>query len=402
MQYLQRLFTRRRSFWWEYAIAILCYTGVLALCTRLFYFEIKGILEGDLNAQVQVAIGPPGSVGSYVPVYSLYKYVFRFLNWIWPNDWIFVFFELGIVLAGCLVTGRYIHNFSFCKNPALTALFGLGLYCADPIFLPMFNPYRAMGLQAGGLWHNPTLLGIKLLGVVLLWLFARISPQIARQAPGKLLACFAFAGLIATWIKPNLILCIYPALAVLLLIWLKQAGGRAFWRLAAFAATVLPSMGILLWQYLLTYGESSVQESGIGILFGYSITLFAENPVMSILQSMAFPLAVLAVCWRALKRLDSYCLAWIATGFAYLQYLFLIETGPRMTHGNWDWGVCVMAFLLFVVSFEELLRQMADQWNGNAWGKVWVCCCWGLLGWHVICGVIFLITNLTQGSYFSR
>ena len=74
MQYLQRLFTRRRSFWWEYAIAILCYTGVLALCTRLFYFEIKGILEGDLNAQVQVAIGPPGSVGSYVPVYSLYKY----------------------------------------------------------------------------------------------------------------------------------------------------------------------------------------------------------------------------------------------------------------------------------------------------------------------------------------
>ena len=167
MQYLQRLFTRRRSFWWEYAIAILCYTGVLALCTRLFYFEIKGILEGDLNAQVQVAIGPPGSVGSYVPVYSLYKYVFRFLNWIWPNDWIFVFFELGIVLAGCLVTGRYIHNFSFCKNPALTALFGLGLYCADPIFLPMFNPYRAMGLQAGGLWHNPTLLGIKLLGVVL-------------------------------------------------------------------------------------------------------------------------------------------------------------------------------------------------------------------------------------------
>ena len=50
----------------------------------------------------------------------------------------------------------------------------------------------------------------------------------------------------------------------------------------------------------------------------------------------------------------------------------------------------------------ELLRQMADQWNRNAWGKVWVCCCWGLLGWHVICGVIFLITNLTQGSYFSR
>lgn len=392
-------FGRARSRWWEWVFMALCYGGVTALLARNFYFQAENLISGDLWAQIHVAIDPPGSVDSFVPVYSLYRYIFRFLHWVWPNNWTYALFVLVVALAGCLVTGAYLRAFTLCKNPALCMLFGLGLYCADPIFLPMLNPWRVMGLQTGGLWHNPTLLGIKLMGIVLLWLFARIAPRIDTKAPAGLLCGFALAGMIGTWIKPNLVLCFYPALAIVLLIWLRQKRMKAFWRLAALAVTVLPSMGVLLWQYLLTYGESSVQESGFGILFGFNISLFAERPVASVLQSLAFPLAVLMVCWRSFKRVDQYCLVWIATGVGYLQYLFLVETGPRLTHGNWNWGVYVMVFLLFVVSFEELQCQMQEQWRKSFQGRVWVCTCWGLLSWHVACGIVYLFAFLLQGTF---
>lgn len=393
---------RAASRWWEWAFAALCYGGVTALLLRCFSLQMANLLEGDLWMQVRVAIGPADGLYSFVPTYSLYKYIFRFLHGLWAGDGVFVGFVLAVALAGALVTGAYLRAFTPCKNPALCAVLGLGLYCADPLFLPMLNPYRAMGVQAAGVWHNPTLLGIKLLGVILLWLLARIAPEIGRKAPVKLLCGFALAGLTGTWIKPNLALCLYPALAVVLLIWLGQKGMKIFWRLAAFAAALLPSFGILLWQYLLTYGESSAQGSGLGVSFGYSIRLFAEHPAASVLQSLAFPLAVLALGWRALKRADQYCFAWIAAGFGYLEYLFLIETGPRMDHGNWDWGAIVMVFLLFVVSLEELLRRTEGQWRKGARGRAWVCGCWGLLGWHVICGVNFLFQYLIQGSYFAK
>lgn len=99
--------------------------------------------------------------------------------------------------------------------------------------------------------------------------------------------------------------------------------------------------------------------------------------------------------------MDQYCRVWIATGFAYFQYLFLVETGSRMDHGNWGWGVCVMAFLLFAVSLEELLRHVEQQWNRRNWGRLWVCVCWALLGWHTACGAVFLLQYLIQGAYFA-
>lgn len=392
---------RTRSRWWEWAFAALCYGGITALLLRCFSLQIANVLEGDLWMQVHVALEPPDHIYSFVPTYSLYKYIFRFLHWVWPGDLVFVIFVLAVALAGCLITGAYLRTFTFCKNPAVCMLLGMGIYCADPLFLPMINPYRAMGMQTAGVWHNPTLLGIKLLGVILLWLFTRITLQVEKKLPVGLLGGFAATGLIATWIKPNLILCIYPALAVILLIWLGQKGCKIFWRLAALAMTVLPSMGILLWQYLLTYGESSAQNSGIGVMFGYGIRLFNEHPAVSVVQSMAFPLAVLFVGWRSFKRADQYCLAWIATGVGYLQYLFLVETGPRMNHGNWSWGVEVMAFLLFLVSLEELLHRMGQEWDKSWHGKAWVCVCWGLLSWHVICGAMFLVQYLVQGTYFA-
>ncbi|WP_418668386.1 hypothetical protein [Allofournierella sp.] len=257
-------------------------------------------------------------------------------------------------------------------------------------------------MQTAGVWHNPTLLGIKLLGVILLWLFAEIACGIDQRVPLGRLCAFAVVRMISTWVKPNMVLCIYPALAAILLIWLAKRGRKAFWRLAACEVTVLPSMAVLLWQYPLTYGESAAQDSGVGILFGYGMRLFNEDPVASVVQSIAFPLAVLLVGWKSFRRADQYCLAWIATGAGYLQYLFLVETGPRMDHGNWSWGVAVMAFLLFLVSLEELLRQMRRQWETGWAGKAWVGICWGLLAWHVVCGGMFLLQYLVQGTYFAR
>lgn len=70
-------------------------------------------------------------------------------------------------------------------------------------------------------------------------------------------------------------------------------------------------------------------------MLGYNICLSNKHSAASVLQSIAFPLAVLLVGWRGFKRVDQYCLVWIATGFAYFQYLFLVETGSRMDHGNW-------------------------------------------------------------------
>ena len=275
----------------------LCYGGITALLLRCFSLaDRENVLEGG-----SVDAGPCGSnrltiSSSFVPTYSLYKYIFSFLHWAWPGDLVFVIFVLTVALAGCLITGAYLRTFTFCKNPAVWLLLGMGIYCADPLFLPMINPYRAMGMQTAGVWHNPTLLGIKLLGVICCGFLHGSRCRSKKKLPVGLLCGFAAAGLIATWIKPNLILCIYPALAVILLIWLGQKGCKNIfggWR--RWLRPCCPAWVFFLWQYLLTYGESSAQNSGIGVMFGYGIRLFNEHPAVSVVQSMAFPLAVLFV-----------------------------------------------------------------------------------------------------------
>lgn len=275
---------------WEWCAAALCYTGVLALVTRSLFLQMENVLEGDLWMQVHIAIDPPGSLYAWVPSYSLYRYIFQALHAVWASNWIFVLFVLAVALAGCLTTGAYLHRFTFCKNPALCVLLGLGLYCADPIFLPFLNPYRVMGMQAGGMWHNPTLLGIKLLGVLILWLYAELCKDLYSKRSGGKLTLLALLFFLATFVKPSLSFALFPALAVLLLVWLWQTRGKKFWQLAALACTVVPSLGIMLWQYLRTY-QGADTESGIAFLFGYNIGLHTQHPVFSVLQSLAFPLA---------------------------------------------------------------------------------------------------------------
>lgn len=53
--------------------------------------------------QAHAAIEAPEDIYSFVLVYSLYKYIFRFLHWLWKSGWIFVLLVMAVALAVMLL-----------------------------------------------------------------------------------------------------------------------------------------------------------------------------------------------------------------------------------------------------------------------------------------------------------
>lgn len=394
MQTLNRPRTGTRV---KYGVVAALYALLGAAVARMLLIQAADPLAGDFAQHLTSARNPQGRE------YSLFTILYRFMDGLWHSDLPIVAFLVAMVLAGLWLCGVFFRRHSPVKDPLLSSLLGIACYCVDPIFLPWLNPYRVLGVQAGGVWHNPTLLGIKTMLMALVLVYLSICKQMedpaAPLAVKKLLAFCALLT-VATWIKPNLAMSVEPAIAFFLLFDLCRRRGRGFWKLAALAATVVPSLAVIGWQFLVSFANAPAgEESGIAFAPGMELVTWAKSPIWAILQSLAFPLLVLAFSVPQVFKDRKYGFAWAIAGVAYLEHLCLAETGERAGDGNFSWGVQMVMVYLFAASAIRLME--AWPWlREKAWGKALAAAGAVLFLWHTFCGVQYIVLFILKKSYF--
>lgn len=339
--------------------------------------------NGDLRIQFEWAV--TGNPKSYSFIDQLYRWVWA----VYPEGIggiavVTLFVLLGLIFSALFVK-ELMERISW-GNAFLTALIA---WLMIPAYCPAWNPYFVLGVQASGLWHNPTYIGIKTFLPLSLYFLLRIF-----RNKGKLLwntVGLAAACTIATAVKPNYALTFEAMLGITVLVDLIRSRGKNWRFFLSAVIAVLPSFFVILRQYIVNY-QGVNEESGITLGVFFIIRHYTEHPVLSILQSMMFAVFAILLLRGKLWKEPIYRFAFGMAVIAYAEYLLLVEVGPRMYDANWVWGAALAVYGLFLISlpfFFQYIKEVfaARKKLGILLGFVGI----GIILWHMISTVLYLI-----------
>lgn len=214
--------------------------------------------------------------------------------------------------------------------------------------------------------HSPTTVLARPLSLALFIVVAGALGRAAAPRAGRAAALAALLTVLGVLAKPNFVLCLVPALALMSL-----ADERTRRAKGLVLAVALPAGVLLAGQAWLTFATPALARAEIAVApFGY---LFRQMPdsawllAFKLVFSVLFPLAVVLADPRGAAGDTGLKLAWAAFAVGVLQAYLLAETGMRRDHGNFLWGAQIAAFVLFAASARTLAAQALGRGSGRDW-----------------------------------
>ncbi|MEI7988259.1 MAG: hypothetical protein WCI88_04405 [Chloroflexota bacterium] len=277
---------------------------------------------------------------------------------------------------------------------AFSVVLSLSLMVITPITLftlPNKNLYY--GYTGITTYHNPTIFILQPLALLLFLFTINLlkSPQQGQQHLSYYLTIISIV-ILGTLAKPNYIICLLPAVFVFTAF--KIARKDHFdWKGILFGI-VLPSIGLLAWQYLATYTSDHVlkDESGISLM-PFQIYLLKDtfqSIGLKFILSILFPLSVYLIYYRKAKKDISFNFAWLSFIIGAFYSYCLVEQGSRFKHNNFAWSGQTTLFILFVAATIFLTKQIGDRRVVRKYDYALI----AIFGLHVISGVIWYWLHL--------
>ena len=333
--------------------------------------------------------------------YSFTAYVYQILYVLGGNSGVLIaVFLTGMSVGTVLLTKKLLALEDGPKEKELS-LTVQALMCnlVMAFFLPLAGKYRYVSYQNGNLWHNSTYLVMRLIGMATLLYYFRLEKTYGERISAK--NWFILTALLAvgTGVKPSFLTVFAPALALKLL-WDLFHRVR-FRQIFLLGCTVLPSLGVMLWQNAVLFG----QDTGNGFHFApwYTFSLHADRPKAAVLCSLAFPLVVVLFSLKKIFSDKQYFFAWMMAGIGFFEALLLAETGSRSRDGNFLWGYLFALFFLYVYSFrvfKEMLLTRREEKDTKVVSWIPVALCGLVFLYQLYCGVYFFLRLLGGETYF--
>ena len=333
--------------------------------------------------------------------YSFTAYVYQILYVLGGNSGVLIaVFLTGMSVGTVLLTKKLLALEDGAKEKELS-LTVQALMCnlVMAFFLPLAGKYRYVSYQNGNLWHNSTYLVMRLIGMATLLYYFRLEKTYGERISAK--NWFILTALLAvgTGVKPSFLTVFAPALALKLL-WDLFHRVR-FRQIFLLGCTVLPSLGVMLWQNAVLFG----QDTGNGFHFApwYTFSLHADRPKAAVLCSLAFPLVVVLFSLKKIFSDKQYFFAWMMAGIGFFEALLLAETGSRSRDGNFLWGYLFALFFLYVYSFrvfKEMILTRREEKDTKVVSWIPVALCGLVFLYQLYCGVYFFLRLLGGETYF--
>ena len=264
------------------------------------------------------------------------------------------------------------------------------LMIAAPVFLLVFaDQLYYLGYIGITTYHNPTINLLKPFALILL-IYSITLVQCKKHDKKEILLVF-FSAVLSTLVKPSFIICLIPALGILVLYRLYKKENLDWWMLVVGMA--IPSAFILLGQYYITYIADDP-----GVIFApFAVMRFYSDWILvKLILSIWFPLVLAFFYFREMARDDTMRLTWLVFFFGLIYTYFFAEDGNRFQHGNFGWSGEIAMFLLFVNSVRFLLQKGIRIKEFSVKQKIiWV----GAFSPHILCGVVYYFYCLTNNTF---
>ena len=269
---------------------------------------------------------------------------------------------------------------------------------------------RYRGVFSPNPYHNATYLATRPFTIVTFFIFVRVLKDYEEQFKLRDVLLFGVFLFLSTITKPSFTFILVPAAGLILLYRLFRKRFLNFRNTLFLGLSFIPTFCALLYQFFGVFGPVEGEEKGIGFGLGKAWSYHCDNIPAAILLGLAFPLAVLFLNFRDLKKNGVFRLAWQITAVSLFEILFLFEKGFRVGHLNFSWGYMHGMFFAFVASAYLLFQKTfiikgAENEVGESSAKrglriLLLVGQWALFGLHLLLGLLYFKTMLAGELYY--
>ena len=268
-----------------------------------------------------------------------------------------VFFLVVAVVAKSLLV--YYIGWAFTRNRCAAAVIAALLLVA----MPILNPWHSHGIYLGqispNVWHNSTQIFALPFSLAA---FAGAVTLLRRPSRSSALM-FGILIFMSTLAKPNYTLALLPVLGLMLLWAMRGARIHSMRQIAIVGFAFLPPVLLMAYQYSLVFGAEGIRQTKIGFAPFDVWSIYSENIPISIVVSLAGPVAVFLAVPRKWRSDQAIWLAWLVLAVSMLQFALLAEQdvdGASLGSANFFWGSYSAIFMVFVVSAIALARAYLE------------------------------------------
>ena len=269
------------------------------------------------------------------------------------------------------------------------------------IYIPQINEFRYVSNVGPSPMHNSTYTVMKLFSLFAMFLFVVIKEKYLKERKIIDWILFSSALILSAYSKPSFAFAFLIVMLIELTIDFALSRGKTIWANIWFGTTVFPTLVLLVYQSVSVFDPGSKTAIILSEPLAY-FKLYADSPIISVLQSMAFPLFVLAFYFPQFLKNMEYRVLTMTGLVGFLQAAFLIETGGRQYHGNFLWGYMVGMFFMFIGAVIVLYKDIASNRDGEIIKKINVkqgvsLLLFALHGWF---GLVYMVGLLQGNMYF--
>lgn len=265
-----------------------------------------------------------------------------------------------------------------------------------PIFVFPLISYgmKMYGAYFGSIWHNETYLGMRFFAVLILLSFYDSNDSYLKSFKLKefIVQCLLFTAV--NLVKPSFIIAFAPSMLIMMIVDIIRAKGRGFVLWIMYGLPVLIGSVVLIYQYFVLFPSSGGDDSSHVIIALNESFKNQELPIFELFRSYAFPLYMSIIHIKEIVKSKFHLVCYLGWFFSFLEYLFLSESGPRSSHGNFGWGICLFTFIIFCLNIGFYLRDVSqyDRRSKNRDNRV--------LFYKLVLGKLLLVLHLLSGILY--
>lgn len=354
----------RRNHFLEYVLLVF---ATVFLFAPILYLEIFVAYNTDYGSHIYWAQNiyaftfrvPPSVIA-----HSSWQWLLLLIHVVLNLKWNFE--ALLVSVASLSVVAVFIYStLRRNLNGLLSGVLVMAVMISAPILL--IHPFMTLWHMANGylgtnVYHNPTILLLKPLALFQFFMTLHFLHHPKSKWYVVLIAMLV-SGL-AVFTKPNLIICLLPAIG--LLVFIKILKKEPVDWPGLIIGITLPSLAILVWQFLITYSPNSND----GVIFSpfQVMNSFSDYLLPKFLLSIAFPMVVALSFWKSVIHDKRMQLGWFTFFFGAMLTYFFAESGNRENAGNFVWSAEISLFILFVCCLiflsenKHLLKRAFHTW----------------------------------------
>ena len=292
------------------------------------------------------------------------------------------------------INGMLIHDRMAAKDNWLSVILALNMLFVFALPIPSYfsdDHFFYIGNYVPNVWHNSTILFLFPFAMLL---FELSYKQLEKYTSSRNIWIFLLI-LLNLCIKPSyffVFIIVYPILLLF-----KYKLKKEFW--LSIIPLVIGFFFLILeyWIIYKTTTPSNKEASSVIFMPFYRNPEFADLGLLpvSMAFSLLFPLLYTFFNLPKLMKNRLFWYTFLSFIVSVLIFLFISESGPRASHGNFYWQIVITTWFCFFVTLLALVKDF--KFYGKTFKNMMLATVFSI---HVIIGVVYFVKILVTGSYY--